>query len=172
MRQIEIPSFLAHLKVDGRGYPIPFFVGYIDGKPDFRLLDAKKQVICFEQKLCSVCGKKLFKDSLFFISGPQGLSNAISTDPGMHRDCAEYSMKFCPHLYFEKSERRETGEVYQLAKMNTDQAVIVAKPNELFVIKADKYWKVPNPQGGGFYIGYRVIKAERYIYKNGTLEKQ
>lgn len=132
MRKIEIPKFLSHLKVDDRGYPIPFFVGYVDGKPEFRLLDAKKQLLCFDKNLCGVCGLKLHKDGGFFISGPMGVRNRIATDPPLHRDCAEYSMKFCPHLYFEKADRRETGEVYQQAKVQSEHTIITAKPDVVY----------------------------------------
>lgn len=55
---ILIPSFLNHLKVNPKGYPIPFFVAYVNGKPDFRLLDPKKQYYCIHQKLCAICGEE------------------------------------------------------------------------------------------------------------------
>lgn len=113
-RRTFIPAFLSHLKVNNNGYPIPYFVAYKDGKPDFRLLDPQKQVFCATHKKCAICGKKLFDKSYYFISGPEGYKNKVSTDPAMHRQCAEYSINSCPHLHLQKAHRRENG-IEQLA---------------------------------------------------------
>src|SRR4051812_28481995 len=100
-KNMEVPKEVGDLAVDGRGYVIPFFVSYIDGKPDFRILDPVKQYRCIGERLCGVCGRKLPKDSMFFIGGKLTLANRLCTDPGMHRVCAEYSLMTCPHMYYE-----------------------------------------------------------------------
>lgn len=38
---IEIPSFLSHLKTYG-DYPVPFVQIWIDGTPDFRVIDPER----------------------------------------------------------------------------------------------------------------------------------
>ena len=37
-----MPSRIAALPVDERGYPVPWFVAWIDGKPEFRCADPAK----------------------------------------------------------------------------------------------------------------------------------
>lgn len=166
----QIPDFLKHLKVDQRGYPIPFFVAYVNGKPDFRMLDPAKYKYCLEQNLCSICGKKHVPKNYFFITGPIGLANGVHSDCPMHRGCAEYSLQICPHLYFEKAKRNDRGELVKIAAETTGAAGIKEKPSELFLIRADKYKTIPGPHNG-ILIKFRPISNEKFIYNNGTLNK-
>jgi hypothetical protein len=39
---LDIPKELSHLKIDSRGYPIPYFVSEINGKPEFRFLQPER----------------------------------------------------------------------------------------------------------------------------------
>lgn len=163
-----IPEYLKHLKVNSKGYPIPFFVAYVDGKPDFRLLDARKQGYCIDQKLCAICGKKLFKNSYYFISGPEGYKNKIATDPAMHRNCAEYSLNMCPHLHIEKTTRRESG----LEKLHEQQGeIMLDKPPMLLLIKADSFKRHNEPGFPTTLIKFKPISHEIYVYENGVLVK-
>jgi hypothetical protein len=170
MKSIEIPPFLSHLKVDERGYPIPFFVAYVKGKPDFRMIDPKKFNYCFEQDLCFVCGKKHVKKNYFIVTGPQGLANGVHSDCPSHRGCLEYSLKICPHLFFESSQRNERGEHYNHAVKTTGVAGVKEKPDILYLIKADKWVTIPGPNGG-VLIKFRKVSYEEYHYLNGTLKK-
>lgn len=36
------PPKMQHLPVDERGFPAPYFVAWIDGKPDHRVVDPEK----------------------------------------------------------------------------------------------------------------------------------
>jgi hypothetical protein len=167
---ISIPKELAHLKIDERGYPIPFFVAKIEGKPDFRILDAKKQLLSADQKLCAICGRKLAKDYVYFISGPMGVQNCVSSDPPMHRVCAEYSLQVCPHLYYEKAERNERGELYQKLKDGKSADFLIPdKPSVFHMVRANK-WEFKRTQGVNLF-HFRVASFETYSYENGHLLK-
>src|SRR5438477_8655117 len=104
---VPIPAEMSHLKLDDRGYPIPFFAPIIDDKPNFKYQDERKRDLCIDKRLCHVCGKKLAKDHCYFISGPLGYKNKVSTDAGMHLACAEFTLKVCPHLLYQEAERKE-----------------------------------------------------------------
>lgn len=157
----EIPPIMKELRLDERGYPIPFFVPIVNGKPDFRYQDPKKQILCVEKKLCSICGKKLYDKSYWFISGPMGLQNGTSSDAPMHEDCARFSLKSCPHLVFQKAERRSDEDLSQ-------QHQIRDKPPVLFLVKADKFEFIPNIQSK--IIRYRRTKCiEGFEYSNNKL---
>lgn len=162
----DIPEALAHLKIDERGYPIPFFVSRPNGKPDFRLLDATKYDLCITKKLCAICGKKVHPGSYYFISGPIGLQNKTCTDSAMHRVCAEFSLKVCPHMYFEKAEYRDGG-AKDLVPENPFH--LQTKPTELFLVKAKKF--EPFKREGYSMIKFWPVSTERYIYENGKLIK-
>lgn len=52
----KLPERMRNLPVDGRGYPVPFFVAWKDGKPEFRAMDNLKFFDCMNRRLCWVCG--------------------------------------------------------------------------------------------------------------------
>lgn len=165
-----IPPFMAHLARDERGYPIPYFVAIVNGKPDFRLLDAAKQKICAEHRKCAICGEKLIKGVYYFISGPLGAKNQVSTDPPMHRECAEFSMQVCPHLHFEKATRRDNNLPAEKGRVIGGFAMIMDKPDCMFVITADKYKTVPNPADkSALLFKYHAVKIRGYVYQKGIL---
>jgi hypothetical protein len=87
-----------------------------------------------------------------------------------HRGCLEYSLKICPHLFFESSQRNERGEHYNHAVKTTGVAGVKEKPDILYLIKADKWVTIPGPNGG-VLIKFRKVSYEEYHYLNGTLKK-
>jgi hypothetical protein len=162
MTKAEIPKELSHLKVDDRGYAIPYFAPVHDGKPDFRQTDAKKIIECVEHNRCGICGKKLFPDYSYIITGPIGLYNQVASDAPMHRVCAEYALKACPHMVHEPTKRI----------IDTKDAPYLApnKPAELMLVKCKtKYkWKVKER----CIFGFLAVSHETYHYVNGVLEKK
>lgn len=165
---LDIPKELAHLKIDHRGYPIPYFVSWINGKPEFRFLDVTRLQMIIERKVCHICGKKLPNDSFYFIAGPMGLQNKISTDAPMHRVCAEFSLVACPHLYRQKAERRDNDPLAKTVVADRDKHD-PGKPDTIFLVKCDKI-KVTREEGRP-YIHFRPVSTEKYIYQNNTLTK-
>jgi hypothetical protein len=159
----EVPHFLDHLKIDERGYPIPFFVPIVDGKPNFKFADLNKFNLCVEKHLCWICGKKLPKDYFYFIAGPVGLQNKVHSDPAMHKECAQFTLIACPHLFYQKAERKENEQQtpYQ----------ILQKPNCLFLVKSSKY-KVIGDKLHPNLVKYNVVSTEKYIYENNKLIKE
>ena len=113
----ELPPLTARIKrlpVDHRGYPVPWFVQWIDGKPDFRVMDGTKIVRAIQEKLCWVCGTQLGSYKAFVI-GPMCAVNRISAEPPSHRDCAEFSARACPFLTRPHMVRRKGGIVEEAA---------------------------------------------------------
>ena len=105
----ELPRFMRDLPIDAeRGYPVPFFVDWIEGKPEFRIMDAQKLVRCVKERLCWVCGKELFRERVFVV-GPMCTVNRISSEPPSHRECAVFSAMACPFLVKPQMVRRAAG---------------------------------------------------------------
>lgn len=162
-KSIKIPATLSHLKVDHRGYPIPFFVPIVNGEPNFKYADEKKQILCIDKGLCHICGNKLIKGVYYFITSPIGLKNKVVTDPAMHKTCAEFSLAVCPHMFFEKTERK--------ADVEPDGPHSPGKPSELYLIKSDKYDAKFYKEFGYRLVHFRVTVSEKYIYVNNKLQK-
>lgn len=89
-----------------RKIPVPWFVAWIDGKPEFRMTDHDKLVDAVRGRKCWICGQPLGK-YLAFTIGSMCSINRISAEPPEHRECAEFSAQACPFLTGKQLERRE-----------------------------------------------------------------
>jgi hypothetical protein len=137
---------IAALPVDERGYPIPFFVSWIDGKPDFRIADSRKHSRCIKENVCWVCGQPLGKFKAFVI-GPMCAINRTAGDPPAHLDCALWSVKGCPFLTKPKMHRRE-DEISDACKGNVGGILIERNPGVSMIWTTKTYTPFPDGKGG------------------------
>lgn len=93
----ELPRHMQGLPVDKRGFPVPFFVHWVDGEPRFDIVDTRRYEACVQKELCWLCGERLGRYRAFVI-GPMCLVNRISSEPPSHLDCAEFACTACPFL--------------------------------------------------------------------------
>lgn len=103
-----MPQRIAKLPVDARGYPIPFFVSYVDDVPDFRLADPAKLTQCTKEGLCWLCGQRLGAYGVFVV-GPMCAVNRTTSEPPSHRECAEFAVQACPFLVHPDAHRRDAN---------------------------------------------------------------
>ena len=93
----QLPKRMQRLPLDDRGYPVPWFVDWLDGKPVFQAMDPQKFQKAIQQKRCWLCGERLGV-YMAFVIGPMCGVNRVSSEPPCHRDCAEYAVRACPFL--------------------------------------------------------------------------
>lgn len=105
----EMPPQIAALPRDDRGYPVPAFVVWIDGKPEFRVASGEFMANAIRKKLCWVCGTPLNPKSHVFVIGGMCAVNKTTAEPPCHEECAEFSAKACPFLSMPKAIRREAN---------------------------------------------------------------
>lgn len=113
-----LPEKMRALPVDARGYPVPWFVEWMDvegrsvprgqGTPDFRIMSSRALVAAYNQKLCWVCGGQRGTYSSFVV-GPMCAVNRVSAEPPCHLECADFSARACPFLATPARKRREKG---------------------------------------------------------------
>lgn len=163
---MSVPARLQSAKKDKRGYPIPYFIPTdpTTGEPNFKYIDPLKQFLCVTQGLCMICGEPLVKYDYWYITGPVGRKNQCCSDPAMHKECAEYSLKVCPHMHFEKTDR--TSET-----KNIDPEIFISeKPPEVYMINARYYTLFK--QGGYNISNFSDIRyEEKWHYVDGILVK-
>ncbi|MFZ0804142.1 MAG: hypothetical protein WAN70_18395 [Terriglobales bacterium] len=125
------PAFLSHLPVVA-GMPVPVFVTWFDGVPDFRVPDTQKVAECLKLRLCGICGRKL-GEHMYFIGGPLSKANKLFNDPPMHKACAEFSSRVCPYLTGKRQDysRRAVPDKTRVTKLMAH-----GRPAELFILKA------------------------------------
>jgi hypothetical protein len=102
-----IPARIRKLPV-ARGYPVPWFVAWVDGQPEFRAADARKFIQAVTQRLCWVCGEPLGR-WLAFPIGPMCAITRTTAEPPCHRECAEWSIRNCPFLSQPRAVRRDNA---------------------------------------------------------------
>lgn len=107
---IDMPSRVAGLPRDDRGYPIPRFVEWIDGAPDFRVMSYAHLTRCIRHEACWICGERLGTNKVFVI-GPMCVCNRVSAEPPSHYECALFAAKNCPFLTRPLARRRDTSDV-------------------------------------------------------------
>jgi len=133
-----MPARIAKLPRDERGYPVPWFVAWVDGKPVFPVADGSKFRRALRENLCWVCGQKN-DDMLAFVIGPMCGINRTSSEPPCHVTCATFSAQACPFLTKPKMGRMDcsnTGAVDPAGVMLTRNpgccAVWITKSYEVF----------------------------------------
>jgi hypothetical protein len=93
----DLPRQMAALPVDHRGFPVPWFVAWQEGKPMFPVADGRKMALAVKDQLCWVCGGKLPKARASVI-GPMCAVNRTISEPQSHLECARFSARNCPFL--------------------------------------------------------------------------
>jgi hypothetical protein len=99
------PERMRSLPLDERGYPVPWFVAWVDGKPEFRAADGEKMVRAVRERRCWLCGFPLGKYQVFVV-GPMCVLNRVTSEPPSHRECAAYAVIACPFMTTPKEKRR------------------------------------------------------------------
>jgi hypothetical protein len=159
-----VPERIKALPVSDKGYPIPYFVAYIDGVPDFRIVDERKLFLALSLRKCWVCGQHLGAH-VAFVGGTLIVVNRISAEPPSHVDCAEFAVKACPFLLLPESRRRQAG----MAELPTKPVGGVSLDDNpgvaaVCVVKGSQY--TPKKQNGGLVIGLGEIERVDW-YKGG-----
>jgi hypothetical protein len=110
-----LPPRIARLPLDGRGFPVPWFVQWFKdgepgafgiGEPDFRVIDSRKLARAIKHPHCWVCGEQMGVHRVFLI-GPMCAINRVISEPPSHRECAEFAAKACPFLANPRMRRNE-----------------------------------------------------------------
>lgn len=109
-----------------RGFAVPWFVEWIDGKPDFRVMDSRKLRQAVSDRRCWVCGGRMGRHAAYVI-GPMCAVNRTSAEPPSHQDCALYSARACPFLTRPHARRRDLSP--ELAAQAVEPAGIMLERN-------------------------------------------
>lgn len=137
---------IAKLPLNDGGYPVPFFVGYVDGKPDFRVTSPDKIRACIVEKLCWICGEPLGRFKAF-VAGPMCGINRNSAEPPSHKDCAEWAVQACPFLVKPQMVRRE-DDFTRSNEKNTAGIPLKRNPGAAMVWVCEDYKLVQDGRGG------------------------
>lgn len=101
-----LPKRWGHLPLSDKGYPVPWFVGQVDGKPDFRVVRPHGYLEAYKANVCWLCGHPLGVLKACVV-GPMCGVNRVTSEPASHYECANYAVRACPFLTRPAAVRRE-----------------------------------------------------------------
>lgn len=100
-----IPPRMQLLPIEARGYPVPWFVEWINGVPDFRVMDRRKWGHAIRFGNCWLCGEPCGVSRTFVI-GPMCAVTRTTSEPANHFECAEFAAKACPFMTLPRAKYR------------------------------------------------------------------
>jgi hypothetical protein len=159
----DLPTKMKHLPCDHRGFPVPYFVAWIDGLPEFPVADGSKLIRCIRKSLCWVCGGELGRVHAFLI-GPMCAINRTSSEPPSHLECARFSARNCPFLTKPRMKRVDKENL-----PITDPGGIMIERNPgvslLWAQKAGQWQNFDDGKGGILFdIGEKPHFTEWYAH--------
>jgi hypothetical protein len=145
---------------------VPFFVGYVDDKPDVRTMDSDALRQAVMENLCWVCGQRLLRvQTKFvgtFVAGPMCLVNRTSAEPPSHADCAEWCARACPFLTNPNKVRRDKNmpEGWHEAP----GIAILRNPGVTALIESHRWlpW-TPHEGGPGLLFNFQRIRSVGWV---------
>lgn len=153
-----LPINMRTLPIDARGYPVPFFVAWVNGVPEFRCADPRKMERARLFSLCWVCGKPLGKRLVAFAVGPMCAVNRISSEPPSHPECAEFSARACPFMTKPQMVRREDnlpgGMVAEECRRKVAGTMIDRNPGATLIWLTRRWEVLAEPKGYLWQMGH------------------
>lgn len=104
VRDIPMPEGIRRLPISPTGFPVPWFVAWGDGVPDFRAINERKILLAHKRHVCWLCGGRLGRNFAFVIGPMCAITRTIS-EPPSHRACAIYAAQACPFLTNPRARR-------------------------------------------------------------------
>lgn len=153
---IDLPDSMALLPRDDRGYPVPEFVRWINGKPDFRILKLHYRERCVKENICWLCGGKMGTKK-WFVLGPMCTVTRTTSEPPSHKLCAEFAVKNCPFLTMPLATRSDKG----IEHLKDDMAGVSLQRNP----GASAIWMTTNYQC--FEVGDRAVGNSGWLITVG-----
>lgn len=140
---IYMPDRMRKLPISPKGFPVPWFVAWVDGVPDFRVIGPGKVTEAVNRKHCWLCGGPMGVYKCFVI-GPMCTVNRVSSEPPSHLSCAMYSAEACPFLS-KPNMRRNDKDMPE--ESERPAGIMIARNPGVTALWTTKAYKVFRPQG-------------------------
>jgi hypothetical protein len=142
-----LPPRMLGLPKDERGFVVPWFVDWLDGKPEFRAMDPDKYRRAIKEKLCWVCGQRLGVN-VCFVAGPMCGINRTSSEPPSHLECARWSAQNCPFLSNPRQVRREDETINNACLRDNAPGIAIARNPGVAMLWITRQFEVYNDGRG------------------------
>jgi len=140
----EIPVRMRLLPIEARGYPVPWFVEWINGVPDFRVIDRRKWGLAVRFGNCWLCGEPCGARRTFVIGPMCGITRTTS-EPANHLECAQFAAIACPFMTRPQAKYRTAN----LPEKHTEAAGLPIDRNPgVTCLWTTREWNVFKAYGG------------------------
>ncbi|TCK36682.1 hypothetical protein B0G84_5695 [Paraburkholderia sp. BL8N3] len=143
LKALYIPERIKQLPVNDKGYPVPYFVAWIDGKPDFRVVEPNRIRDAVRFNRCWICGQTLGSYRAFVL-GPMCVITRVSAEPPSHAECAQFAVSVCPFLVQPKAVRRDAN----LPEVSAPAGVMLTRNPGAAVVWVTKRYKLARVDNG------------------------
>jgi len=168
IQNLELPERMKRLKISDEGYPIPWFVPYVNNKADFRGMDGEKLGVAVRHHRCWLCGEQMGRFMTSTI-GPMCMVTGTIGEPPAHLECAEYAVLACPFLSQPRMRRNEVdlpdGSYVGLALLRNPGVITLWTAKDYKVFQADGgiLFKLGTPEHWESYSQGRLATREELI---------
>lgn len=104
-----LPARMQKLPIDKRGYPVPWFVQWVDDTPNFQLVSPQRFRQAIKFGSCWICGDRIGVRKTF-VMGTLNIINRVTSEPACHYDCARFAAQACPFLILPAAKYKEMPE--------------------------------------------------------------
>jgi hypothetical protein len=140
----DAPARIATLPLDERGFPVPWFVPWIKGEPEFRAVDPRTIEKAHRGGLCWICGGRI-RGFPAFVIGPMCAVNRVSAEPPSHIICARFAVQACPFLSKPLAKRADTSDLPHAPPAGL---MIERNPGVTLIWQTQTYRAERQPEGG------------------------
>lgn len=133
-----LPRRMARLPRDKHSRPVPWFVAWIDGQPDFRVVRENGISDAVRFHICWLCGQPLGANASFVI-GPMCALNRVSAEPPSHRDCATFAAQACPFLVTPNMRRRDSS---MPEDASAPDGIMIARNPGVALVWTSRNWRM------------------------------
>jgi hypothetical protein len=140
----DAPAAIKTLRVDRRGYPVPAFVPWFDGEPEFRAVEASTIERVHRERLCWICGLRN-SGAKAFVIGPMCCINRLAPEPPSHLLCARFAAQSCPFL----SQPMAKRNLHNMPEHQPPAGIMIPRnPGVTAIWVASTYRAEKQPEGG------------------------
>lgn len=138
------------------GMPVPAFIKWVDGKPNFRQIDEQQYMRHYQYRLCAICGTKLGL-SCYWLGGEACMASHEFINGAMHRECAELSIRWCPFL-------NKTKPTYRGDLKGAPMQDMSGRPDRMYLLRGvtSEIVMEREPNWVGFHAGKQLTVVREF----------
>lgn len=172
------PPEVAHLPVAAFGqreYPVPHIVERPGGKPNFGVLDPRRAIQCYRERLCAMCGRKMGSEVALYGDVVSLEPDGFYIEAPTHERCMEIALGgLCPFISRERYARRRVDDPEVMVLGNRDMLPTIGRtvPKRPAIVAIAEHYQMaamldPSGQMPVYLTPRGVVRVRHYAWVDG-----